>query len=309
MNQIAFLFSGQGAQYSGMGKELYGASPAAKAVFDLADTIRPNTSSQCFTAPKEELNLTVNTQPCLYCVDLAAAAALREHGIKPAFVAGFSLGEIAALTFSGVLSEEDGFSLVCRRASYMGEATAKTGGGMCAVLKLSSAQVEEICGKFQHVFPVNYNCPGQIAVAGDKEELAALGRAVQEAGGKAVPLAVSGAFHSPFMDKASEKMAQYLTGVPVTAPKIPLYSNYTAGLYGGGKDEIRKNIALQINHPVRWQAILESMAAQGVGAFVEVGAGKTLTGLVKKTVPSAKALHVENAASLEAAVNTLKQED
>ena len=305
MDKIALLFSGQGAQYSGMGKELYDASPAAKAVFDLADSIRPGTSAQCFSASKEDLSLTINTQPCLYCVDLAAAEALREQGVRPDFVAGFSLGEIAALTFTGVLSPEEGFSLVCRRAAFMSEATAKTGGGMAAILKLSPEQVDSLCAGFSQVYPVNYNCPGQIAVAGEKNQLADLCRAVQEAGGKAVPLAVSGAFHSPFMDKAAEKMAQHLENVPVCAPHLPLYANLTADLYGSDDAGIRKNIAQQINHPVRWQAILENMAAQGVTTFIEAGAGKTLTGLVKKTVPGAKAMHVENAATLASAISSL----
>lgn len=301
MGPIAMIFSGQGAQYTGMGRELYEASAAARAVFDLADSIRPGTSEQCFTASKEELSLTANTQPCLYCVDLAAAEALREAGVAPACVAGFSLGEIAALTFAGVLTPEDGFSLVCRRAALMSEATAKTGGGMAAILKLSDEAVDGLCAGFSQVYPVNYNCPGQVSVAGEKEQLSALCRAVQEAGGRAVPLAVSGAFHSPFMDRAAEKMAQYLAEVPVSAPKLPLYANLTAERYPDEPEAIRGLIAQQINHPVRWKAILQRMAESGVATFLEVGPGKTLTGLVKKTVPGAKAMPVENAATLAAA--------
>ena len=141
MGQVAFLFSGQGAQCTGMGRSLWNASRAAEEVFALADKIRPGTSNQCFSAPKEVLSLTENTQPCVYCVDLAAAQALRGAGIRPAAVAGFSLGEIAALTFAGVFSPEDGFSLVCRRGRFMNEAAERNPGGMAAVLRLSDEKV------------------------------------------------------------------------------------------------------------------------------------------------------------------------
>lgn len=308
MGKIAFLFAGQGAQYTGMGKELYESSAAAKTVFDLADSIRPHTSAQCFTADKEELSQTINTQPCLYCVDLAAAKALREQGIHPDAVAGFSLGEIAALTFSQVLTQRQGFELVCERAKFMSHATEKTGGGMAAVLKLAPEKVDQLSEPYEKVFPVNYNCPGQVAVAGEKDQLAEFCKAVAEQGGKAVPLAVSGAFHSPFMDEAAHDMEQYLETLVVSEPCVTLYSNYTAEPYIDEAAAIKENIAKQVNHPVRWQTILEKMAAEGIDIFVEVGAGKTLSGLVKKTVPGARIFNVENADSLKKVIATLKEE-
>jgi len=306
MGKIGFVFSGQGAQYTGMGKGLYDTSKAARAVFDLADSIRPNTSNQCFTARKDELSQTSNTQPCLYCVDLAAAEALKENHIVPDAVAGFSLGEIAALTFVKVLAPKQGFSLVCKRAAFMSEATAKTGGSMAAILKLSNEQVDKLSEKYAQVFPVNYNCPGQVAVAGEKNELAEFCKDVQNAGGKAVPLAVSGAFHSPFMDKAAEKMAAQLGSMVLNAPTVPLYSNYTSRLYNNNQQNIKENIAQQVNHPVLWQTIIEKMAADGIDTFVEVGAGKTLCGLIKKTLPDVKIHHVEDADSLNSTIQALK---
>ena len=155
MGKIAFVFSGQGAQYSGMGKSLYEASPAAKAVFDTAEQLRPGTIAQCFESPVEELSITKNTQPCLFCVDLAAAAALREAGVTADAVAGFSLGEVAAVTFAGVFTVTEGFSLVVKRGEAMQAAAEAVDSAMAAVLKLENEKVEELCRMHQGVFPVN----------------------------------------------------------------------------------------------------------------------------------------------------------
>mgnify|MGYP000889778789 FL=1 len=305
MGKVAFLFSGQGAQHTGMGEELYKISPAARKVFDLADEIRPGTSNQCFTAGKSELGLTVNTQPCVYCVDLAAAEAVAEGGVKPDCAAGFSLGEIAALSFSGVFTREDGFSFVCRRGEYMNGAAVKRPGGMAAVLKLPDDKVRELCGRYESVYPVNYNCPGQVAVAGGKGQLEKLCAEVSKEGGRAVMLDVSGAFHSPFMDEASEKIKGYLETASVSAPFVPVYSNYTASLYPKDAGSIRKNVCMQVNHPVLWRKTIEDMASNGVDTFIETGAGKVLSGLVRKTLKDVRIFHVEDGATLKETLSAL----
>ena len=297
MKKTAFVFSGQGAQYPGMGKELYECSPAAKAVFDMAEEIRPGTLKQCFEGTKEELSVTINTQPCVFITDLAAAAAVAEKGFRPDFVAGFSLGEIAAVAFAGVLSYEDAFKLVCKRAELMDKAANENPGAMAAVMKITPEKTEEICSRFKKAYPVNYNSPAQTVVAADVNEIDELCSMVKAEKGKAVKLAVSGAFHSPFMDSASEAMAEYLADKELKEPSVPVYANLTAEPYS---DDFKKLISMQINHPVRWQKTVENMISQGAERFIEVGVGKTLTGLIKKINADVEAVNIENKEGLDA---------
>lgn len=297
MGKIAFVFSGQGAQYTGMGKELYEASPAAKKVFDMADSIRENTSKQCFESDVSELSQTVNTQPCVFTADLAAACAVAEKGIKPDFVAGFSLGEIAALAFSQMMSYEDAFRLVCKRGELMNEAAHKKKGTMLAVMKITPQQTEEICSKFEKTYPVNYNSPAQTVVATTEENADAVIEAVTEAKGRAKKLAVSGAFHSPFMSEAADGLYKYLSDKTISDPCVPVYSNFTAESYSG---DYKMLIKSQVENPVKWQKIVENLIAQGTDTFIEVGVGKTLTGLIKRINGDVKAIKVENKADLDA---------
>lgn len=297
MGKIAFVFSGQGAQYSGMGKELYDASPAARAVYDMADSVREGTSKQCFEGTAEELCKTVNTQPCIFTADLAAAYALVEKGITPDCVAGFSLGEISALAFSKILSDEEAFKLVCTRGELMDKAATENPGAMVAVMKITPQEVEEVCSKFNKTYPVNYNSPAQTVVATTSETVDEFCEAVKNAGGRAKQLAVSGAFHSPFMADAAEGLGKYMESIDFSEPQVQIYSDYTAKPYEG---DYKALVKAQVENPVKWQTIIENMVADGVDTFIEVGVGKTLTGLIKRIAPDVKAFKVETPADIEA---------
>ncbi len=304
MGKIAFLFAGQGAQYPGMGKSLTEISPKAASLFELADSIRPGTSRQCFEGDPAELTQTANTQPCVFTVDLAAAYALEEAGVHADVAAGFSLGEMAALTFAGSFSEKDGFSLVCRRGELMQEAAQEHPSAMAAVLKLKDETVEQLCAGFPDVYPVNYNCPGQLVVAGGTEHLEQFCELAAEAGGRAKKLAVGGGFHSPFMEQAASAYLQELLRIGVNPPRIPVYGNRTAAPYEENRETM---LAEQMKNPVLWTKTVERMAADGVDTFVEVGPGKTLSGLVKRILPHAAVYRVEDAATLEETIQALRK--
>lgn len=305
MGQVAIVFAGQGAQRPGMGKGIYDTSPAARSVFEMVERIRPGTLHQCFEGTKQELSQTVNTQPCVFAVDLACAAALREAGVSPRAAAGFSLGEIAALAFTGVLSEEDAFRLVCRRAELMELCAREKTGSMAAILGLETGEAERVC-KEAGAWPVNYNCPGQLVAAGEAEAVSALRALAAQAGGKAVRLAVSGAFHSPLMTEASDGLAEELKRYALQKPAVPLYSNVTAEPYGADAADL---IARQVKSPVLWQKTVENMLAAGFDTFVEVGPGTTLCGLIRRISPKANAFNAEDPESLENAVRRMEEEN
>ncbi len=301
MGKIALVFSGQGAQVPGMGLALSQLEPVAANIYRMADAIRPGTSRQCAQATKEELSLTLNAQPCLFCVDLAAAETLRAHGVVPDAVAGFSLGEIPALAFSGMMTHEAAFRLVCVRAEAMHACAQAHEGGMAAALGLSNEAIEEVC-KATGAFPVNYNCPGQLVIAGERATLAIACDAIRAAGGRTMPLAVSGAFHSPLMKGAQMALERYVVGISLASPQIPVYSNASGMPY---VQPYAENLVRQLASPVRWQETILHMMQSGITTFVEVGIGKTLSGLIKKIAPDAAVYQVETPESLAKTLEAL----
>lgn len=310
IKKTAFIFAGQGSQYVGMGKELYENYPAARAVFELADKkLGYRLSEQCFNGPKEELDKTENTQPAILTVSIAAVQALAAYGIYPDIVAGFSLGEYAALVCSQVLTFEDGVALVRKRGRFMQEAVPQGIGGMAAVLGLDTAKVEEACqavGALGIVQVANYNCPGQVVISGEKQALEAASAKASELGAKRViPLEVSGPFHTGLLKPAAERLAEELVAVTFSDPKIPVISNVTAD-YMPDKSVIKELLPRQVMSPVRWETAFRKMLADGVETFVEVGPGTVLKGFARKIDRDIKVLNVENQASLEAVLEYYK---
>ena len=301
MGRVAFVFPGQGAQYPGMGKELAEVSPAAAEVFRAVEALRPGTLQQCFSGTAEELQQTEVTQPCMVAVELAAAAALDAAGIHADMTAGFSLGELAALSYALIVDNSTSFRLVCRRGQMMQRAAEDHDTAMAAVVKLGNETVEGICKQFQNMYPVNYNCPGQVTVAGLKSEMPAFSAAVKAAGGRALPLKVSGGFHSPFMAEAAERFGKSLERVTFSAPAIPLYSNVTGLPYG---EDFHELLRKQICSPVRWETIVRNMISADADTFVEVGPGNVLQGLIRKINPNVRTFGVSDRETL----NTVIQE-
>ena len=307
MGSVAFLFAGQGAQHPAMGVDLIEASPAAAEVFAIADEVRPGTSEQCRSASKEELSQTENTQPCVFVHDLAVAAALRERGVVPAACAGFSLGEVAALTFAGAFDTREGFELVCERAALMATAAERHPGGMRAVIKLDAAQVEGLTKQAgEDCWPVNYNSPQQTVVAGAPDALQTLDVLVKEAGGRAMKVAVSGAFHSPYMAEATCGLAAYIEAGHAPSPLlIPVMANMTAAPYPADPQAASDVLANQVSHAVRWVDTLHALRDQGIDTFIEVGPGKTLSGLVKRTLSDVRVYSCETAEQVAAIADEL----
>ena len=296
MSKIAFVFSGQGDQYVGMGKEIFDVYPEAKNMFYKSDMIRKKTSEQCFYGTEDELKETKNTQPCLFALEAAIANVLEKHGVCDDMAAGFSLGEVVALTYGGVFDFETGFSLVCKRGELMQAAAEKMPTSMAAVLRLSDAEVERLCGLYKHIYPVNYNSPGQVAVSGDETEMAEFYTAVKEAGGRTLPLKVKGGFHSPYMDEASALFEEELKKVTPKKAKMPIYSDVTAQPYG---DDIKNQLAMQIASPVLWKNIIVNMIGEGMDTFIEIGPGKTLCNLISKTDKSVRVYSTSSVADIE----------
>ena len=280
----AFVFPGQGAQFVGMGKDLYENNPVAKEMFDKANEILGfNITDLMFNGTDEDLRQTKVTQPAIFLHSVILAKTMGDD-FNPDIVAGHSLGEFSALVAAGALSFEDGLRLVSARAQAMQKACEKTPSTMAAVLALPDARVEELCASVTEgvVVPANYNCPGQIVISGSIEGVDAACAKMLEAGAKrALKLKVGGAFHSPLMEPARAELAVAIAHTDFHAPKCPVYQNVNAEPQTD-PETIKKNLIAQLTAPVRWTQTIQNMIAAGADTFVEVGPGAVLQGLVKK---------------------------
>lgn len=283
--KTAFIFSGQGAQYAGMGKELYDNFECVKEVFDKADSVLDfKVTDMCF-GEDERLNETEYTQPALLTMSYGVCRLMEEKGLKADYVAGLSLGEYSAHVASGTMSFEDAVKLVRKRGKFMTEAVPKGEGAMCAVLNLGADKIQEACDEVAEIgrcMIANYNAPGQIVIAGDKAAVEKASELVVEKGARrAVMLNVSGPFHTSLLEPAAEKLAEELEKIDLNDMKIPVITNLTAQVVED-KSQVKDILTKQVMNPVKWEQSVKNMIELGVDTFVEMGPGKTLSSFVKK---------------------------
>lgn len=277
----AFVFPGQGAQFSGMGKDLYENNSTARELFDKADSILGyKITDIMFSGSDEDLKQTKVTQPAVFLHSVISALCLGE-GFRPDMVAGHSLGEFSALTASGVLSFEDGLRLVYARAMAMQKCCESVPGTMAAIIGLPDEEIEKVCSDIKGiVVPVNYNSPGQVVISGETNAVKEACAVLKEAGAKrALPLAVGGAYHSPLMEPAGAELAKAIEKAELKTPVCPVYQNVDAKPYSD-PDTIKKNLLRQLTSPVRWTQTVINMIGDGMTEFVECGPGQVLTGLI-----------------------------
>lgn len=309
MGKIAFIFSGQGAQYVGMGYDLYQEYDVCKEVFHKAsESIGIDLKELCFNGPIEELNKTQNTQPAVVTMTLATLAALQEHNIKPDVVAGLSLGEYSALTCSGVFDLNTVIPLVKKRGQYMQEAVPVGMGKMVAVLGLDEAKIYEVCKEASIkgiVEPANFNCPGQIVIGGENLAVDLASEIAKQKGAlKTVELTVSAPFHTSMLAPAAEMLAIELENISLGDMKTPVITNVT-GVYINHKDEIKGLLKKQVMSSVLWEQTIRKMISSGVDTFIEIGPGKTLSSFVRKVDRKLTVFNIENLETLKKAVEAL----
>ena len=305
MSKVAFVFPGQGSQTVGMCKAFYDEYAVARQVFEEADeALGFSITKMCFEGPESDLRLTYNTQPAILTASTACAAVLKEKGISCDVAAGHSLGEYSALVNTGALAFADAVRIVRKRGQFMQEAVPVGEGSMAAVLGLESDKIVEICQAVEAeggeaVQAVNFNCPGQVVIAGAVNAVNKAVEALKAAGAKrAVLLPVSAPFHSSLMQPASERLAEVLAPIEIKDITVPVVANVTAKEVTSGA-EIKELLVKQAAMPVLWETSVRNMVADGVDTFVEVGPGKVLTGFTKKIAKGLPALNIEDPASLE----------
>ena len=296
------LFSGQGSQYQGMGKDILNAMPELSVIFDTgSEILGKDLRKICFDADDSELSRTVNAQPAIMSVSILCLEAAKTKGFRFDGVAGHSLGEYAAMYASGMVSLEDAFRLIKARSEAMEEATTLSKGAMAAIMKIAPEQVEEVCAAAkEYAAAVNYNSPVQTVVAGTPEGIAEVSEVFAGMKARVIPLNVAGAFHSKLMQPAADKFYETAKTITFNAPDCKYYSNVTGGELTDFSD-MASLLAKHIVSPVRFTSELAAMQNAGADRFVEFGPGKTLTGLVKKTLKDVSALNIENLAGLEGA--------
>lgn len=306
---VGLVFPGQGSQSVGMGQALYEAYPAVRTVYEEAGTILGyDVAALCFEGPADRLNLTEYTQPALLTASLAALRLLEPLGLRPLAVAGHSLGEYSALVAAGGLTFGSALSLVQKRGRYMAEAVPAGSGLVAAILGLDTDGIREACREASAVgvvAPANFNCPGQVVIAGEKAAVEkAIELAKSKGARKAIPLPVSVPVHTPLMQKAADRLAADLAAVTWLDLAVPLVNNADATPLKSAAD-VRASLIRQLPSPVRWEESVKVMRGLGVTTFIEVGPGTVLAGLIKRIAPEATTLNVQDPKSLDATLNAL----